>query len=190
WAFGEDDEELMELAMHPEQYRNYKSGKAKADFLADLEKRKAAANPAPKAPVPSSAAVHYQPKTMQIDVNGQSYTVKVAYDDEGKTAPTPASNGQSQGTASPSSHANGSSNGQGEGIAVLAPLEGTFYLTKSPGEKGVQAGDMVKKGDVVGYIESMKVYNAITAEVDGKVLEICRNNSETVEEDDVLIKLQ
>ncbi len=32
WDYGEDDEELMELAMHPQQYRAYKSGKAKADF--------------------------------------------------------------------------------------------------------------------------------------------------------------
>ena len=42
WDFGQDDEELFELAMHPEQYRAYKSGKAKADFEADLAKRKAA----------------------------------------------------------------------------------------------------------------------------------------------------
>ena len=26
WDYGQDDEELFELAMHPEQYRNYKSG--------------------------------------------------------------------------------------------------------------------------------------------------------------------
>ncbi|MEL7529820.1 MAG: biotin/lipoyl-containing protein [Bacteroidota bacterium] len=190
WAFGEDDEELMELAMHPEQYRNYKSGKAKADFLADLEKRKAAANPVPATPAATSAPAHYQPKTMQIDVNGQSYTVKVAYDNEPNTAAAPATNGQSNGTATPNTNGNGSANGHSEGTPVLAPLEGTFYLTKTPGEKGVQAGDTIKKGDVVGYIESMKVYNAITAEVDGKILEVCRNNSDAVEEDDVLIKLQ
>ena len=29
WEYGQDDEELFELAMHPEQYRNYKSGQAK-----------------------------------------------------------------------------------------------------------------------------------------------------------------
>ena len=40
WDFGQDDEELFELAMHPEQYRNYKSGQAKKNFLADLEKMK------------------------------------------------------------------------------------------------------------------------------------------------------
>lgn len=40
WDCGKDDEELFELAMHPEQYRNYKSGQAKKNFLADLQKAK------------------------------------------------------------------------------------------------------------------------------------------------------
>jgi len=38
WDRGQDDEELYELAMHPEQYRNYKSGKAKENFEADCKK--------------------------------------------------------------------------------------------------------------------------------------------------------
>ena len=37
WEYGKDDEELFELAMHPEQYRNYKSGQAKKNFLNDLQ---------------------------------------------------------------------------------------------------------------------------------------------------------
>ena len=40
WEYGQDDEELFELAMHPEQYRDYKSGAAKKRFLADLQKAK------------------------------------------------------------------------------------------------------------------------------------------------------
>jgi len=40
WDTGQDDEELYELAMHPEQYRDYKSGMAKKRFLADLQKAK------------------------------------------------------------------------------------------------------------------------------------------------------
>jgi pyruvate carboxylase subunit B len=40
WEYGQDNEELFELAMHPEQYRNYKSGQAKKNFLADLQKAK------------------------------------------------------------------------------------------------------------------------------------------------------
>lgn len=40
WERGKDDEELFELAMHPEQYRVYKSGQAKKNFLAELQKQK------------------------------------------------------------------------------------------------------------------------------------------------------
>ncbi|MBR5987992.1 oxaloacetate decarboxylase [Prevotella sp. lc2012] len=40
WDYGKDNEELFELAMHPEQYRAFKSGQAKKQFLADLQKAK------------------------------------------------------------------------------------------------------------------------------------------------------
>ena len=40
WDYGKDNEELFELAMHPEQYRPFKSGQAKKQFLADLQKAK------------------------------------------------------------------------------------------------------------------------------------------------------
>ena len=51
-------------------------------------------------------------------------------------------------------------------------------------------GDSVKEGDLIGYIESMKTYNAVTAEVGGKVTEICFDNGASVDEDDTLVKLQ
>ncbi|KGN71704.1 oxaloacetate decarboxylase [Porphyromonas sp. COT-239 OH1446] len=38
WEYGEDDEELFELAMHDRQYRDYKSGVAKQRFQEDLDK--------------------------------------------------------------------------------------------------------------------------------------------------------
>ena len=40
WEYGQDDEELFELAMHPEQYRVFKSGQAKKQLLADIQKAK------------------------------------------------------------------------------------------------------------------------------------------------------
>ena len=40
WEYGPDDEELYELAMHPEQYRPFKSGMAKKNLLADIQKIK------------------------------------------------------------------------------------------------------------------------------------------------------
>ncbi|NLC49372.1 MAG: acetyl-CoA carboxylase biotin carboxyl carrier protein subunit, partial [Bacteroidales bacterium] len=47
----------------------------------------------------------------------------------------------------------------------------------------------IKEGDLIGYIESMKTYNAVSAEVAGTVHEICFANGESVDEDDVLIKI-
>ncbi len=89
WDFGQDDEELFELAMHPEQYRAYKSGKAKADFEADLAQKKAAkeaeTTPAKAAPAPVAAAAEFQPKNLNVEVNGEKYVVKVSYGNEEAT---------------------------------------------------------------------------------------------------------
>ena len=53
WDFGQDDEELFEMAMHERQYRDYKSGIAKQRFNTDLEnfKKKAGAPIVVKRPV-------------------------------------------------------------------------------------------------------------------------------------------
>jgi len=40
WDFGQDDEELFELAMHDRQYRDYKSGLAKQRFEEEVKKAK------------------------------------------------------------------------------------------------------------------------------------------------------
>jgi pyruvate carboxylase subunit B len=43
WDYGEDDEELFEMAMHERQYRDYRSGIAKERFNKELEDLKAKA---------------------------------------------------------------------------------------------------------------------------------------------------
>ncbi|MEL6671238.1 MAG: biotin/lipoyl-containing protein [Bacteroidota bacterium] len=181
WDVGEDEEELMELAMHPPQYRNYRSGKAKADFEKDLAERKAKEAAANQPPTPAPSSTPTQPKTLHLDVNGKKYVVSVAYGEE---------EGSSQGghaqPATPSAPPAVSGNFK----EVLAPLEGTFMLTKETGEKGLQVGDKVAKGDIIAYIESMKVINAITSDQEGEVVEIVPNGGDSVEEDDVLIKLR
>jgi pyruvate carboxylase subunit B len=183
WDYGEDDEELMEYAMHPPQYENYRSGKAKEDFLADLKKRKEA-----KATVPSTPA---QPKQLQITVNGQAYDVRIDYGNE-KTA-TPSSNGHSRqpiSYAAAPAESNGSANGHGSTAEILSPLEGKFFLTKDPSETAVKVGDTIREGETVAYIESMKVYNAIAADKSGTIVEILPGRGDEVEEDDVLIKIK
>lgn len=58
WDRGEDDEELFELAMHPTQYRDYKSGAAKKRFLADLQTAKDKANASGLTPEEALALKH------------------------------------------------------------------------------------------------------------------------------------
>lgn len=167
WEYGQDDEELFELSMHPEQYRAYKSGKAKADFEADLAAKKAA-----KANVGS-----LKPQSLTVDVNGEKYAVTVSYDAPKADAPKAAA------TSAPSV-------ASGDAKDVVAPISGKFFKTKDSSSKGVSVGDVVKEGDIVGYIEAMKVFNAVAATASGKIVEITKNSGDDVDEDDVLMKIQ
>ena len=179
WDYGEDDEELMELAMHPPQYRNYKSGKAKADFEKELAEKKAAKEVKPAPAAVATPASGFVPKTLNVDVNGEKYVVAVSY---GEVATAPTANNSPAATPAPIS-----TEGSEE---IIAPLEGNYHRTKSASETAIKVGDTIKDGDVIGYIESMKVYNAITADKSGKIVEICFSDGDAVDEDDVLIKLQ
>ena len=184
WDFGQDDEELLELAMHPEQYRAYKSGKAKADFEADLAAKKAAKEKKiEKVEVPAG---NYEPKSMIIDVNGEKFKVGISYGDiVSETATTENSAGK---TASDQKEAQAATH-VADAFDILSPLEGKFMLTKDTSEIPLKVGDVVKEGDLVCYIESMKTYNAIVAEKPGKVVRILKSNGDTVEEDDILVQL-
>jgi len=65
---------------------------------------------------------------------------------------------------------------------VKAPLVGTFYAAPSEGAKPfAQVGDVVKKGQVLGIIEAMKLMNEIECEVDGTIEEVLVKNQEMVE---------
>lgn len=186
WDVGEDEEELMELAMHPTQYRAYRSGEAKAAFKEDLAKRKAekeGANTVAKTAA-STTVANSQPKDLVVDVNGEKFNVSISYGESSNTQTNPQSTSQqTEATPTPSS-----SNGATED--VLAPIEGKFFRTKSSAETALKPGDKVSKGDTLGYIESMKVYNAIIAEKEGIVVEICFSDGEDVEEDEAILKLQ
>lgn len=65
---------------------------------------------------------------------------------------------------------------------VTAPLVGTFYAAPKEGaEPFVSVGDTVKKGQVLGIIEAMKLMNEIECEYDGVVAAILVDNKEVVE---------
>ena len=73
WDYGKDDEELFELAMHPEQYRNFKSGQAKKNFLADLQKAKDAKLGTSLSPEELAAFKHAKADAVISPVNGQVF---------------------------------------------------------------------------------------------------------------------
>ncbi len=65
---------------------------------------------------------------------------------------------------------------------VTSPLVGTFYSAASPDDEAfVKVGDSVKKGQVLGIIEAMKLMNEIESEYDGVVEAVLVNNEDVVE---------
>lgn len=182
WDYGQDEEELFELAMHPEQYRLYKSGKAKEDFIAEITELK---NAGKKSLTPdvthtavSAPAGSWAPSTMNINVNGEQYVVTVSYNQD-------SANNTNQAILSDQPTLSNS-----EGVPVVSPLEGKFYLTKDSGEKAIQVGDIVKDGDLLGYVEAMKTFNAIRFDKSGVVQKILVQNGTDVSEDDALVILK
>lgn len=186
WEYGTDDEELFELAMHPEQYRLYKSGKAKEAFIAEINALKKAAtrepSPAAAAAAPAGApAGSWVPTTMNINVNGEQYVVTVSYGKEGEVK-APDQAGSAAASAPVSLN--------GMGVPVLSPLEGKFYLTKDSSEQAIQVGDSVKEGDLLGYVEAMKTFNAIRFDKSGVIQKILLANGTDVNEDDILVVIK
>lgn len=65
---------------------------------------------------------------------------------------------------------------------VKSPLVGTFYAAASPKSAPfVKEGDHVKKGQVLGIVEAMKLMNEIESEFEGTVRQILVKNEQMVE---------
>ena len=75
--------------------------------------------------------------------------------------------------------------------AVRSPLVGTFYAAPSPGsDPFVHVGDEVEAGQTVGIFEAMKLMNPIVADEAGVVAELLVADAESVEYDQVLMRLR
>jgi acetyl-CoA carboxylase biotin carboxyl carrier protein len=76
-------------------------------------------------------------------------------------------------------------------ICIKSPLVGTFYRSSTPEEKPyAMVGQKVKKGEVLGLIEAMKLMNEVIAPMDGTIEEILAENDELVQFDEVIIKMK
>ena len=79
----------------------------------------------------------------------------------------------------------------GSDKVVTSPLVGTYYASSSPdADAFVKVGDTVKKGQVLGIIEAMKLMNEIESEYDGVVEAILVNNEEVVEYGQPLFRIK
>lgn len=73
---------------------------------------------------------------------------------------------------------------------IKSPLVGVFYRSPAAGEKPfVSIGDTVKKGQVLGIIEAMKMMNEIESEFDGVIEEILVENEGKVEFGQTLFRI-
>ena len=142
WEYGQDDEELFELAMHPEQYRNYKSGQAKKNFLSDLQKAKDAKMGSKLSPAELAAFKHAKADAIVAPVKGQIFW---EFQGDGEAAPAVEPH-------------IGKEYAQGDAFCYILTAWGEFEtIPAALGGKLVEIqakqGTKVRKGDVIAYIE-------------------------------------
>ncbi len=78
-----------------------------------------------------------------------------------------------------------------DGTWIKSPLVGTFYSAPAEdAEPFVQVGDTVKKGQVLGIIETMKLMNEIESDKDGVITEIVIENEQVVEFGQLLFRVE
>jgi pyruvate carboxylase subunit B len=149
WDFGQDEEELFELAMHDRQYRDYKSGVAKKRFQEELEKVKAEQ----QATVPAVTVTKEDKDKAMFAYLSERYPNakpviapasgrllwEVDFDDK-SIAPSPAKKYKENDVIAFIQTYYGN-----EEVKVL--VEGKLIDTCAP------QGNMVKKGDVIAWIE-------------------------------------
>jgi len=76
-------------------------------------------------------------------------------------------------------------------VAVRAPLPGTFYRAPRPAAAPfVEVGSRVGADTVVGIVETMKLFNSVTAGAAGTVAEICLGNAEFADRGATLLRIR
>ncbi len=126
-------------------------------------------------------------RKFNISVNGKKYEVEV--EEVGgasapvsapkSAAPAPKPAAPAPAAAKPAAKAAPPAGS----TVVKAPMPGTIVSIK------VNAGDMVKKGDVLVILEAMKMENEIMAPQDGKVVAVNTSNGVSVNTGDALVSL-
>jgi len=158
WDFGQHDEELLEYSLHKTQYLDFKSGDAKKKIAQDIKLKKQSKIVSKDEPSKKMTKI--------LKVNEVSYEVDYILDTAKKESI--------------------SDKKIVKGQKIISPIEGRVFFTKDPDENPVKVGDKINKGDVICYIESMKVINAIKSDYSGKIIQVCFNDGDDIYDDDIL----
>jgi biotin carboxyl carrier protein len=76
-------------------------------------------------------------------------------------------------------------------VEVKAPMSGVFYRRPAPDEAPyVEVGDTVKKKQVLGLLETMKVFQKIKCPAKGKILEIVAENEAPLKDGDLMFVIE
>jgi acetyl-CoA carboxylase biotin carboxyl carrier protein len=76
-------------------------------------------------------------------------------------------------------------------LFIRSPTVGTFYASPEPGKPPfVKVGDVVSPDTTVCIVEAMKVFNAIPADVSGRIVAMLVENEQPVEYNQPLFKVE
>lgn len=76
-------------------------------------------------------------------------------------------------------------------IPVMAAISGIFYRKPGPDTAPfVEVGSVVKEGQPLCLLETMKVFTKVKAPASGKIVEIIPEDSDPIEKNQVLFKIE
>jgi biotin carboxyl carrier protein len=76
-------------------------------------------------------------------------------------------------------------------VEVRAPMSGVFYRKPAPDQPSyVELGDEVKKKQVLGLLETMKVFQSVKSPSAGRIVEIAAENEATLKDDDLIFVIE
>jgi pyruvate carboxylase subunit B len=174
WKYGLEapPEEVKPKTLDEVKREDELIAKLKAGKLAELAEKQAPATPA--TPAKGTGA-----RTFRITVGGEAYTVGVEAV-EGAPSTTPKAPPAAPPPVAPAPAKAPPTVARGKEAPIIAPMPGIIIRYE------VKVGDEVKAEDVIVILEAMKMANAITTPVSGKVKAINYASGDKVARDDVL----
>ena len=120
----------------------------------------------------------------EIEIEDEGMRVSVRRADEPGVVPVPAAGGVALAPAVDDITVTA------ETVRVESPMPGVFYRAPQPGAPPfVEVGDVVAAGQTLCVVEAMKLFNELTADLDGRVRAIHADNGQPVEFGTLLFEL-